>query len=307
MWFKNIQIFEISSPLNQNVEAFEAQLEKARYRPCGASLPMSLGWSAPVGNSEDALLAHPANQCFLFSLRVEEKIMPPAVIAQQVEEKVAEMRVKLDRKISKREKDSLKDEIYHTMLPRAFSKMSRINAYIDLKQSWLIIDSTSTSKVDLFLSYLKKTMPQLELQAPELKKLSTVMASWLKHQTQPQSIAIEKNCVLQDPNQKGRVIRATQQDLGANAIQSLLKDGCEVSQMAVCWSEQIRFKLREDFALIGLRFEDEVLALAKDNYTETPEQELDASFMIMSETLRRLMQDLLGVLVKEKAAEAIAA
>jgi recombination associated protein RdgC len=112
-------------------------------------------------------------------------------------------------------------------------------------------------------------------------------------------IGIEKSCVLQDPANTGRMIRCQQQDLSSSPIQALLKDGCEVNQLALSWKNQVAFVLKNDLLLQSVKFQDAVLELAKED-AENQQERFDADFIIMTATLSCLLADLTKVLFKRQ-------
>ena len=300
MWFKQIQLYQLKKPLTYNPQQLAEQLSALSFHPCLPSLPNSSGWVAPV-DKEGAPLVHGANGHMMICLQIEEKILPATVVRQQVDEKVKVLEAEYERRIRNKEKQQLKDDIIQTLLPRAFSKLTRIYAYFDIPNQWLVVNAVSHSKIEPLLSALKKTTG-IELSGFELKKPMPIMTQWLLHDTCPKSLSIEKNGVLQDPNQENRVIRCKQQSLHAESICGLLKDGCQVKQLAFTWHEHISFNLHDDFTLRGIRFNDTVLAEAEDIESESPEQKFDADFIIMVETLKALIQELLGYFLVEGSA-----
>ena len=120
------------------------------------------------------------------------------------------------------------------------------------------------------------------------------MTSWLKHQNHSSSFSIEKSCVLQDENHESRIIRCHNQDLFASSIQSLIKDGCEIKQLALNWQDRIDFVLLDDFSLQSIRFKDEITEQVKRMEAGTKQQQFNADFLIMTETFDGLLKDLLN-------------
>jgi DNA recombination-dependent growth factor C len=59
--------------------------------------------------------------------------------------------------------------------------------------------------------------------------------------------------------------------------------------------EHMEFNLRDDFSVVQIKYTDAVQDLALDIHTETAEQQLDASFFIMSQTVTEFVKDLLEV------------
>lgn len=292
MWFKQATLYDISSPLNLTPEAFHAQLAPLAFSPCLPSLPSAIGWIQPMG-SEHAPLVHAANGYWMICLQFEEKILPATVVRQAVIEKVKEIEAKENRVVRAKEKQSLKDEMTQTLLPKAFTKKSSVYGFIDTKQQRLIIDSSTPAKIERFTAFLKRAISPITLKPIEVKKPAYVMTHWLKHDGPPRDFEIGQAAVLQDPQQYRRVIRCQNQNLLATGIQSLLAEGCEITQLALAWKEQVQFSLTSDFSLRGIRFQEAIVALSQDDHSETAEQRFDADFVIMTEVLSHLCDALL--------------
>src|SRR5690606_16199000 len=123
-----------------------------------------------------------------------------------------------------------------------------VHAYIDLKNQFLILATTNPKRTEQFITLFKKSFGDI-IEACAVEHLSQTLTHWLQQQSYPTDFAIEKTCVLQDQKQKNRIIRCQQQDLFANSIQTLLKDGCQVKQIALEWQDQLNFVLAHDFSL----------------------------------------------------------
>ncbi len=304
MWFKQFQLFELTDLETHTATQLEEKLESLAFTSCLPSLPSSIGWVAPI-EVENAPLVHTVNGYILFCLQVEEKILPATVIRQELQEKIKAIELTEDRRVRSKEKLSMKDEITLTLLPRAFSKFTRLYAYIDTKNKWLVLGTTNASKTEQFVALFKRCASE-NIRLYDLKKLSPIMTHWLKSQNYPKEFSIEKSCVLQDPQQQKRVIRCQQQNLFAGSIQELIKDGCEVKQLAMCWQDRVNFVFADDFSVRSIQYQDEILTQAKDIESETREQQMDADFFIMTETLCGLLKDLINMFpqtasVKESA------
>lgn len=299
MWFKQAQIFQLQTPIPYDPEVLEKQLEPLAFRPCLATFPSSYGWTSPL-EEEGAPLVHAANGNLLICLQVEEKVLPATVIRQELDKKVKNLETLRDRKIPQKEKYALKEEIVHTLLPRAFSQLSRMYAYFDTKNNWLILDTASAPKTQKFIEFLKKVFEALAIQPIITSKLSSLLTQWLMQQNYPDTFSIEKSCVLADVNQKNRVIRCQQQDLFSTSIESFIKDNCEIKQIALSWQDNMHFTLTEDFSWLGIKFQDKVIAQAKEMEPETKKQQFDADFFIMTEMFSGLLKDLLKVFDQNK-------
>lgn len=291
MWFKQAQIFQLTDSVRYTPINLIEKLEELVFEDCLPSMPYGAGWVSPV-DDEDAPLIQSMNGYMMICLQIEEKILPPIVVRQELAKKIKKIESSENRKVSPKEKYALKDEITAMLLPRAFSKLTKVYAYIDTKNKWLILGTANAKKTEQFLSAFKKTFGDT-IDTFQIKKLSAIMTSWLKHQNHSSSFSIEKSCVLQDANHQSRVIRCKEQDLFASSIQSLIKDGCEIKQLALNWQDRIDFVLLDNLSLQSIRFKDEILEQVKEMEAGTKQQQFNADFLIMTETLDGLLKDLL--------------
>ncbi len=296
MWFKQAKLLQLSAPVPYDAAQLAAQLAHLPFHPCSPHLPHSAGWVSPLAGAEDdTQLVHAANGYLLICLQLEEKLLPNVVVNQTLQERIKELELQYAKKISGKAKQSLKADVRQMLLPRAFSKLLRIYAYIDTKRQWLIVDNITPLKLDLFVDLLQKTL-QLRCNNLPTKALAPLLTSWLRHEP-PGAFNLEKNCVLQDPHLQNRKVRCQQQDLNAASLQVLLDDNYHVQQLACNWQDTINATIADDFTLRSIRYHDKLLTLAEENHTESMQQQLDANFFIMSETLTELWQALVALFV----------
>lgn len=290
MWFKQAQLFQLSDSIQYTSDYFTKKMEKLLFQECLPSLPQATGWVPPI-DDQDAPLVQSINGYMMICMQIEEKILPSIVIRQELDKKVKQIEKLENKKVSAKEKYALKDDITSMLLLRAFSKLTKIYAYIDTRNHWMVLSIANAKKTEQFLSIFKKTFGD-NVHPLEIKKLSTMMTDWLKLKNHSPSFSIEKSCVLQDTNHESRVIRCKEQDLFANSIQSLIKDGCEIKQLALNWQDRIDFVLLDNFSLQSIRFKDEIIAQVKELEAGTKQQQFNADFLIMTESLNGLMKDL---------------
>lgn len=297
MWFKQIQLFQLTENISSNATALAEKLAPLAFKPCLPSMPQSIGFVSPL-DEEEAPLVRGINGCLMICLQIEEKIMPATVVNQTLKDKIKLVEANEGRRVRQREKLSMKDEVVYTLLPRAFTKLSKVYAYIDTRKQWLILDTHSNAKTEMFISLFKKVIGE-NIAVLDITKPASILTSWLKKRDYPSIFSIEKSCVLQDARQETRIIRAQQQDLFASSIQSLLNDGCEVIQLAMCWQDRINFVVTEELKLKSIHLAKEEIIELKDEL-ETKGQKFDADLMIMSEMYGEMCQDLLTLFAKNK-------
>jgi len=290
MWFKQVTLLQWATSVRYKTEDLLAKLEPLSFSPCLPSLPASQGWVSPV-NEENAPLVQNINGYTMLCLQIEEKILPMSYVNQELLKKLKEIETQQGRKLRQKEKFAMKEELVASLLPRAFSKLTRVYGYLDPENNWLVLGTNNEKRIGQFRTLFTRSLNE-EVHPLNIKKLGPTLTLWLKNQNYSMNFALEKACLLQDPNQQNRVIRCQHQDLLAPSLQGFIKDGCEVKQLALSWQDRIQFVLTEDFSLSGLKYPEELLSEAKDLEAETLQQKFIADFLIMSATLTSLLKDL---------------
>lgn len=292
MWFKNLAIYRFTQTFNDQADSVDEHLREHSYQPCGRLAPHSQGWVAPISDSEQAPLVHETNGCYLLCLRKQEKIIPPAVLREQVEQAAEKFEQNEGRQPGRSEKQRLRDEVYFTLLPQAFSKSTHTYAYIDSQLQYLIIDTPNTTKAEAFCSLLRQSLGSLKVEPLDNTHVKSQMTAWLQGEALPENIGILDSAVLDIANDENGKVRYQHHDLLSDDVQMLLKQGAQVSQLALSWLGQIQFSLQYDYIFKQLRFLSEIKEQAEEAFAETPEQRLDTDFTIMASSVRAMLGDM---------------
>lgn len=224
----------------------------------------------------------------------EEKVLPSAVINEMVQEKILDTEDREGRKLSKKERTAIKEEICFELLPKAFSFSRKTYAYIDPQQGWLIVDSPSANKAEDLLSNLRKCLGSLPVVPPvTVEKPVAVMTQWLLTQTTPGDVAIEDECELRAPEQEGGIIRCKRHDLTLPEIKNHLDTGKQVIKLAVTWADRISFIVDESLSIKRLRFLDMIQDQVADIETSDEAEQFDVDFSIMSMELANFLPRLM--------------
>ncbi|NOS75932.1 MAG: recombination-associated protein RdgC [Methyloglobulus sp.] len=285
MWFKNLSLFRFTEPFTLNADELAEKLETLRFRPCGAHEVASFGWTAPLGKAEQSLV-HATNGYMMLCVKKEERVLPTAVVNEMILEKAAEAEEQQGRKLSKKERTRLKDELIFDLLPRAFTFSRKIYAYIDPQGGWLVVDAASSSSAEDLLTLLRKSLGSLPA-APvnTVNNTVTIMTQWLVSQQTPASIVIEDECELRSPGEEGSIIRCKRHDLALPEIQNHLDSGKEVIKLAMNWADRLSFVMDKNFSIKRLRFLDLVQDQLKELDVDDDAARFDVDFAIMSAEL----------------------
>ena len=292
MWFKNLCLYRFTKPLDLATEALEEQLAGRRFQPLGRLQPETMGWTEPLGK-EGTQLVHATGGYLMLCARREEKILPAAAVRELLEARLEEVEAREGRKVRGREKQRMKDEVLHDMLPRAFSRSQRQYAYLDPRNGWLVIDSASSSRAEAFIGLLRETLGSLPVVPFQVEEAPAAhMTRWLLEQRAPSGFDVADECELRATGEEAGVVRIRKEDLFSEEVRSHLDAGKQVTRLALVFDERIGFLLDEELRLKRLRFEDVVLDEAAETGAETPAEHFDADFSLMTLELSRLLSRL---------------
>jgi recombination associated protein RdgC len=295
MWFRNLRPFRMTRGFDLSAEQLEEQLATHAFKPCTPAQALSVGWVAALGEDTQQL-AHAADGRYLLCLEREEKILPPAVVRDLLKERIAGIEGQQGRKVYRRERLALKDEIVHDCLPRAFSRRARIRLLLDPRSRWVLVDSASAGRAEEALNLLREcvgTFPVIPLTTAHAP--AAAMTSWLSGGSVPEGFALRDECELREHGEQPAVLRCKGIDLTSEEIRQHLDGGMQVARLALDWREQLQFVLGEDLCLRRLRFGD---ALVKENdpiADEDPLARLDADFALMAPLLGELPERLVAL------------
>ena len=160
MWFKNARVYRLSAPLSTDLAVWEAALAEFKFSPLTAQELVRSGFSFPLHQSIKHY-CHALDALLFFAVKRQEKILPAAVINEEMQPRLDALEQEKGRPLSRKEKQSLKEELQLSLLPRAFSRSSLTQGYYDPHHQWLVINTSSASKAEDVLALLRKALGSL--------------------------------------------------------------------------------------------------------------------------------------------------
>lgn len=306
MWFRNLLIYRLTQDLQIDAAALEQALASKPARPCESQELTTYGFAAPFGKGPNAPLVHASHGFLLISTRKQERLLPGSVVRDELAEKVEQIETDQMRKVFKKERDQLKDEIVQTLLPRAFIRKSSTFAALDLEQGLVLIDTNSAKKAEDLLSTLREALGSLPVRPLSVKVApSATLTDWMKDQAAGGDFHVLDSAVLADTHEDGGKVVATRQDMTSEEMQLHLSSGKLVTQVALAWSDKLSFVLDTKLAIKRLRFEDLLQEQAEKDGGDDAAGQLDASFVLMMLTFREFIPQLVEALGGEEFPQGI--
>lgn len=297
MWFRNARVFRFTKPFDISAEQLEEKLQADAFKPCGPQETSRQGWVPPLGKHGDQLV-HSANGYHLIALRKEEKILPGPVVKEAVEEKAEAIEFEQGRKVRRKEKDEIKEQVMLEMLPKAFSKNRRSFAYLSTKDGVLVVDSGSAKQAEDLASTLRKSLGSLPVRPPAVEQAPAfTFTGWLNETIDlPSQVELGTECELKDPSEDGGVVRCKGLDLKADEIRNHLEAGMQVTKLAITWDDNVSFVLDEELGIRRLKFGETLQDQLDDVDADDAAAKFDAAFTLMTLELSRLIPGLLEAL-----------
>jgi len=293
MWFRALRPYRLPNRLGIDAEELERRLQTRTFSNCTPAQASSLGWVPALDDSASALV-HAAGPYWMVRLKREEKLLPATVVREQANERCAQIAKAQGRKVSRRERLAVADEVTQDLLPRAFSRSSTIRAIIADKAGWIWIDNASAGRSEEVLNHLREALGNLPAVLPDTQKAPAhVMTQWLLHSAVPDEIELADEADFADQRDDGSSVKVRGVPLDSEEVLAHLSTGHQVSRLALEWGNRVAAVVDKDLTLRRLKF-SEAIREANDELVEDPLARADADFLIMCEILNGLQASLLS-------------
>ncbi|MES3845733.1 recombination-associated protein RdgC [Escherichia coli] len=286
--FKNIFIYRLSREVNWDTAEVNAALSKFVFTPCGSQDMAKAGWTPILGDN----LTHEYQGFLLMQHKREEKILPSQVLKEELQKKILKLEEEQDRKLKKTEKDSLKDEVLHSLLPRAFTRKSLAKILIDRSNHLVFVEASSAKKAEDQLALLRKSLGSLPvIPFTPREPLEITMTEWFKNGF-PAGFTAGEDATLKGLLDNGGAVRCNKVDLQSDEIMSHIEAGKVATTVAINWMDRASFRVNDDMSIKALTFCDDLCDQNDDIDREDVAQRFDADFVLFTGELSALFNAL---------------
>lgn len=286
--FKNILIYRLSREVSWDTAEVNAALSKFVFTPCGSQDMAKAGWTPILGDN----LTHEYQGFLLMQHKREEKILPSQVLKEELQKKILKLEEEQDRKLKKTEKDSLKDEVLHSLLPRAFTRKSLAKILIDRSNHLVFVEASSAKKAEDQLALLRKSLGSLPvIPFTPREPLEITMTEWFKNGF-PAGFTAGEDATLKGLLDNGGAVRCNKVDLQSDEIMSHIEAGKVATTVAINWMDRASFKVNDDMSIKALTFCDDLYDQNDDIDREDVAQRFDADFVLFTGELSALFNAL---------------
>lgn len=248
------------------------------------------------------------NNCIFLRLRKDEKILKSSAINREVEELAAGIEREQGRKVRKKEKDELRDQVMLKHLPHALIDSTYTVGYIDLQKQWLIVEAGSFKAAEDFTSFLRKTLGSLPVRPPALELnpglvLTETLTPYVTESGKegPRSLCdwftLGEECVMVGVD--GEKASFKDMDLTSEEVTDhITESGMMVNSLRLSQEDHLAFTLTDDFRVKKIKFLD---TFQEDVLNYEPEDEdidaglsyAQATLFLMTDQFRTLFEALI--------------
>lgn len=290
--FKNALAFRLQLPQPIDLGALEERLGAARFAECSPAQSESFGWVAPRGEGH-ATLAESVGGELVLELMVETKAVPAPVVKQRLAQALDQAERESGRRPRGRHAREIKEQLVHELLPRAFPKRSSTRVWIDPEAQRAVLGTTTPRRADKLLSLLAEALGPGASLLPLQTKVSaaTAMSRWLTEREAPSGFTLDRDCVLEQPDNHKAVVRYTRHDLDIEEVGQHISQGKLPTQLALTWNDRVSVLLTASMAIKRIKLLDLALEGAK-----AQDEGFDADVALTTGEMRGLLGDLVQAL-----------
>ena len=289
MWLKNLCVFLGTERFGWTAAELEQRLADALCPECGTQSQSTEGFVPPL--KADTAMVHVVDNLAVCMHQEIVRMLPAAVLAEEVEERVEQIETKEGRKVSRREKADIKDEAHFELLPRAFTRSRRTVVVMDLRDHRVWVDSAAEKRAEQVVAALRTALGTLPVTRPDAgTPPAQEMSTWLAEPARlPNGFECGDRCVLESDDDTKSSVRVTAMDLQRDEVRAHLGAGMQVVRLNLAVDDALEFDLADNLDLKRLR----PLDLVQDDLdavdAEDAGAELQARISLQGQVLRGLL------------------
>lgn len=301
MWIKQAKFFLLPQNKIPTADTLEEVLSQNAFQSVSGLALFSEGFTHAV-QFNDAFVFSTQNSDKI-SIKKEERILPAAAVNDLLEKRIIDIQNKNARKVGRKEKQQIKEQLTNELLPKTLTKSSHTHLYFIPKHGLLLVDNANANRAENAVSRLREALGDLPATLPNTAQApTTLMTQWLLNGECAGSFDLDNSCAMKSLNDEtGTTIRITNADLTTNEVQQHVQNDKTVTQLGLVWQDKISFVLADDFSIRRIRFLDIVQEEAENDSDDLPALTA-ATQLLATETLANMIDELiqlLGGLVKE--------
>ncbi|EKF73505.1 recombination associated protein [Alcanivorax hongdengensis A-11-3] len=292
MWIRNLAVFVGDEAFGWSVAELEEALDNHRCQPCGSQTQRTDGFVPPLKGQDP--MAYEVDG-FIYCMHQETaRLLPGPVIKEVLDEKVELIQQEEGRKVGRKEKAELKEQITFELMPRAFTRSRRTGVLIDTRRRRILVDSASAPRAEEVVASLRKALGTLPVTYPAPKAAPyTSFSNWLrKPSLLPEGYTLGDRCELKGTKDEGAAVRFTAVDLGQEEILAHLDTGMVAVRVNLAWQDAMELDVNDKLEIKRIRPLDQLKENIDALEADDAVAELQAQMTLQGTVLRDALDSL---------------
>lgn len=290
MWFKQVTPFRL--PELPEKRYLDESLGNSWFKKPNGFDWFSEGFTHP--NAFTDLAVFEAQKTMLIALKREEKVLPNAVIKNNLDEIVKKLEAREGRKVGRKEKNELRENLTSNLLTKALTKSSCTNGL--LSKNWLWTDTASRHKAENLLTKLREALGGLAAQQPITRQSpSSLMTYWLLQGEAQGRFELGSDITLVGAGDVAPKVKISRKDLTSRDVVKHAENGMIVTELGLVWNERVAFILTQDFTLKRIKWLDVVQEEAEGE-ADDAQSKAYATQLLMAAALSIMLGELVELL-----------
>lgn len=289
---KSAILFNLSDPVD--LPALDGKLKENECRQPGSHELLTEGFSPLVDGSSFAVDLGAGFTALIYQRT--ERLLPANVVNAELESRIDDIEMEQLRKVGRKERAEIKENIIFEFLPRAFTVSSRNWVVIDSVQNRLIVGANSMKRAEDIVNCMRKAMGTLPA---KLLSVDFSIASKLTHwanTSPPEGVLFGDRCDLKEPLEGGVIAKFSNAEISDESVDYHIKSNWQITRAKLQWRDDASFVLTEDLEFKGIKLLDSIAEQIDDQVSKTALQEISATLLIQCQSMFR---DFLNVVIRE--------
>ncbi|MDZ4728374.1 MAG: recombination-associated protein RdgC [Xanthomonadales bacterium] len=287
--FRNIRLYRTASPWPETEEELSQSLGEQSFVPCGAFSEKSGGWEAPT-NDAAGLFCRRLAGADLLQLRTQTRVLPASAVKEALEARVAEYRERMSQDPPRSELRRLKEQTRDELVPKSLVKSDRIRGFYLQDENILGIETATPAQAEWFIDHLRKALGRLHCSPLAFEKSPLELLSKVFMGRPVARFELGRECRMQGMLDNKSIVTWRDLDLDDDSIRHHLTEGMQLTHLGLSYDSILALVLSTDCVISKFKFfEGEAVDTTDD---EDPIARQDADFILMTGSLKRILQDL---------------
>lgn len=283
MKIKNLCIYRCKE-MPHDFEA-EQYVSDNDFVPCGQTEPSRVGFVPVIDND----LAPDLDEAYALMVRHQVRVLPTYVINEATQKQVEKIENVEGRKIGRKERARIKDEVYFSLLPKTFTKDTDHLILMYPQQGLIMVEASNLKVAEMCLNAMRLAFGSLPVNRLEF---STPIEQTLKHNiTSGIGQSFKVGCDI-DLADEESTVKFKGVESGALEVRDAII-ARDVKRISLRYQDAIDFKLTSDFRLQSMSLSERMRGELVSQSEGDKSAEQRAELYLWAATLEKMVPELL--------------